>query len=53
MCTFKSLFNKESYNWPLFVFESDILGPIDDFSNIEKLVSFERAMFKITVSNTE
>jgi len=26
--------------------ESDILGPIDFLSDIENLVSFERAMFK-------
>ena len=26
--------------------ESDSVGPIDDLSNIENLVSFERAMFK-------
>ena len=29
----------------IYVSESDILGPIDYFSNIEKLVSFESAMF--------
>ena len=28
------------------VSESDILGPIDDFSDIENLASFERAMFE-------
>jgi len=28
-----------------YVSESDILGPIDNFSNIENLVSFESAMF--------
>ena len=28
------------------VSESDILGPIDHFSDIENLVSFERAMFQ-------
>jgi len=27
------------------VYESDILSPIDYFSDIENLVSFERAMF--------
>jgi len=30
---------------PKTVSESDILGPIDYFSNIENLVSFESAMF--------
>jgi len=29
----------------LYVSESDILGPIDYFSDMENLVSFERAMF--------
>jgi len=28
-----------------FVSESDILGPIDYFNDIDNLVSFERAMF--------
>jgi len=35
------------------VSESDILGPIDYLSDIENLVSFERATLDITVSNTE
>jgi len=30
----------------IIVSESEILGPIDHFSDIENLVSFERAMFK-------
>ena len=30
----------------LIVSESDILGPIDYFRDIENLVSFERAMFE-------
>ena len=30
----------------IYVSESDILGPIAYFSDIEKLVSFERAMFE-------
>jgi len=30
----------------LIVSESDILGPIDCFRDIENLVSFERAMFE-------
>jgi len=29
-----------------YVSESDILGPIANFSDIENLVSFERAMFE-------
>ena len=29
----------------IYVSESDILGPIDYFSDIENLVSFERALF--------
>ena len=35
--------------------ESDILGPVGYLSDIGKIVSFERAMFKlkITVSITE
>jgi len=30
----------------LYVSESDILGPMDHFSNIENLVSFEKALFE-------
>ena len=30
----------------IYVSESDILGPIAYFSDIENLVSFERAMFE-------
>jgi len=30
----------------IYVSESDILGPIAYFSDIQNLVSFERAMFK-------
>jgi len=37
----------------LNVSESDTLGPIDYFSDIKNLVSFERVCLKITVSNTE
>ena len=31
---------------PIIVSKSDILGPIAYFSDIEKVVSFERAMFE-------
>ena len=31
---------------PPYVSESDMLGPIDYLSDIENLVSFERAMFE-------
>ena len=30
----------------IYVSESDILGPIAYFSDIEKMISFERAMFE-------
>ena len=38
---------------PLYVSQSDILGPIDYLSHSENFVSFERAILQITVSNTK
>ena len=34
------------YYYMIYMSESDILGPIAYFSDIENLVSFERAMFE-------
>jgi len=42
--TIKHNSHVKQYN--VIVSESDTLGPIDYFSDIENLVSFERAMFE-------
>ena len=40
------MYQRRPLNDFIYVSESDILGPIAYFSDIENLVSFERAMFE-------